>query len=358
MSLLIRKPGSNDWHEPKVTAYTDERALQALLRASPSLLPRGHDGMAVAAEFQVPGTGPADLIAVDPTGNIVVVECKLHANPEIRRHVVGQVFAYAAGLWELSYEEFDREFTARTGKPVAEQLASVAGQEWDEETFRASLSASLRDGRFRLVIAVDEITPELKRIILFLNERTASQLEVVALELGYVADEGVEILLPAVYGEESAQSKTHGAGWDRTEEALFAELRRRCTPEGVSAFRRLFDFAQTRGHSFYWGEGGYPSVTAWFEIEGQPVATWSCYVYPRGPSLEITFQWLAARVSVGKLARFADRLRGIPGVADRFQGLEEAQFRRRPSLPLDEFLTEPSAIDTIEGGLTELIETP
>ena len=57
-----------------------------------------------------------DLVAVGAAGQITVVECKLAANPEIRSSVIGQVFAYAAGLWSLSYDEFDRLFTDRAGE--------------------------------------------------------------------------------------------------------------------------------------------------------------------------------------------------------------------------------------------------
>lgn len=87
---------------PTITAYTDEAALQMMLRDAPELLPGGDDRrpVVVVAEFGV-SVGAVDLVGVAPTGAITVVECKLRANPEIRRSIVGQLFAYASALWGM-----------------------------------------------------------------------------------------------------------------------------------------------------------------------------------------------------------------------------------------------------------------
>src|SRR2546421_792790 len=116
--LLIRKEGEAVWRAPKVSAYPDEKALQLLIAQSPGLLPCSTEGgMAVVTELSLPPVGYVDVVGVGPQGNITLVECKLKANPEIRRQVVGQVFAYAAGLWKLSYEAFDQAFSARFDAP-------------------------------------------------------------------------------------------------------------------------------------------------------------------------------------------------------------------------------------------------
>src|SRR5205814_2018420 len=101
--------------------------------------------------------------------------------------------------------------------------AAFGVENWDEERFRETLAANLRDGRFRLVIAVDEITDEIKRIVLFLNEHTSTDLQVQALELGFIADEGVEILVPAVYGTENRKPATTASSSMRkwTEDTVF-----------------------------------------------------------------------------------------------------------------------------------------
>lgn len=101
--LLIRRNGE-EWKKPDVTVYDNEAALQELLAGSPDLLPGIKEGTAVAAtEFPAPGTGSADLVCVDIDGEITIVECKLKANPEMRRHVIGQVFTYAAAIASMDY---------------------------------------------------------------------------------------------------------------------------------------------------------------------------------------------------------------------------------------------------------------
>lgn len=52
-------------------------------------------------------SGYADLVLVDQTGQICLVEVKNEGNPDTRR-VVAQLLDYAAALWQLSIEDFAR----------------------------------------------------------------------------------------------------------------------------------------------------------------------------------------------------------------------------------------------------------
>jgi hypothetical protein len=198
--LANRPSGDRHVREPEQRL----QAVELLLEQTPDLLPGQDTGLVtVVRQLYVPLTGPVDLFAVSIDGDLTVVECKLKANSEIRRWVVGQVLAYAAGLWRLPFEELDAAFIARAGEPVSAKigaLAREAGGDFDEEPFRRTVSATLAAGRFRLVIAVDAITDELKRIVEYLDDHTVADVEVLALELGYAADGDVELLIPAVYG--------------------------------------------------------------------------------------------------------------------------------------------------------------
>lgn len=75
-------------------------------------------------------------------------------------------------------------------------MAGTDEQSWDEETFRTRVGENLELGRFRMVIAVGQITDELKRSVEYINTHTTRGLQLLALELRYVADDGVEILIP------------------------------------------------------------------------------------------------------------------------------------------------------------------
>src|SRR5207249_4092094 len=125
---------------------------------------------------------------------LTLIECKLAANPEIRRAVVGQIFAYASGLWRMHGDDLDAAWRARstTGAGLRQAAEALAGHRAIEEPFDGTvfmqrISENLALGRMRLVVAVDTITSELRRIIEFLNDRTQPELQVIALELDYVA---------------------------------------------------------------------------------------------------------------------------------------------------------------------------
>jgi hypothetical protein len=55
------------------------------------------------------------------------------------------------------------------------------------------------------------------------------------------------------------------------------------------------------------------------------------------------------------MAAFAAALRSIPGVDARLAGLEQAGYKRRPSLFVDGIVAKPGAVETIERALAELV---
>jgi hypothetical protein len=174
-----------------------ERELRNRIWESPSLLP-GFDAPAAAAkEVPVRRAGSADVVVVDAEGKIAIVECKRAANPECRRWVIGQVLEYAAGLWKLEYEDFERLLAAR-GTALTKPFKDVPG--WDGENFRSAVSRNLGAGAFQLIIAVDEMTESLKkklnRAVVFLNCHTQPDVGVLAVALPRGAPPG------EVYGED------------------------------------------------------------------------------------------------------------------------------------------------------------
>jgi hypothetical protein len=355
--ILIRHADETRWRTPSTTSYADERALQELIARSPSLLPGTTDApIAVVREFPIPSTGYIDVLGVDASGTITLVECKLRANPEIRRQVVGQVLAYAAGLWGLSYEIFDATFTAINGQPLADQLRSLSVGEWNEEQFRATVATNLSQGRFRLIIVVDQLTDELKQIVLYLNQHTGDTMHVLALELGYIADNNIEILVPKSYGEESTQPKTNNSRQRWTEEAMFTKLAACCEAEGMTAIYALYTWFKERGAQLYWSNGSLAWVSAQLPIGGKQISLVSIGEWPENRGVvSINFEYLRGLIPHEALQRLADRLRGIPGMNEIYANLESKEFRQRPNLPINQILIQPGAHEIIENALDELL---
>lgn len=91
------------------------------------------------------GSGYADLIAVESTGRLVIIEVKLADNAESRRAVVAQVLSYAGYLQGLDPEQrrsqpAEHRRLAERGMPAAEARHQVAPADRSPGA-RAGLSA-------------------------------------------------------------------------------------------------------------------------------------------------------------------------------------------------------------------------
>jgi hypothetical protein len=199
--VLLQKKGSS-WDPVPLTSWADEAHLQQVLAASPELVP-GCAGNAGARELSITGTGSLDLLLVDEVGTLTLVECKLRKNPQIRREVIGQILAYASGLQRMSYAQLGAAFSKAAKVPLIDAVQEAGGGDLDVVQFEERVTDALAEGRFRLVVAVDEITEELKGIVEFLNTHSDDRVAVLALELGLFKQGDIELLVPSHYGAES-----------------------------------------------------------------------------------------------------------------------------------------------------------
>ena len=205
MKILLRNSPEACWQklEPFEFGGPDgEKKLESLLEKSPDLLTTegGKPILFFKAQATL-GNNAVDLLGVDADGMIVIVECKLGANREARRMVVGQILEYAGQLRGTSYRDFEKMLTGSSDLSLMEMARQhVSEDAWSEETFRTGVERGLELGDFRLVIAINGMNDELKRIIEYLKVRGGVRLE--ALELQQFTDvtSGVEALVPEIYG--------------------------------------------------------------------------------------------------------------------------------------------------------------
>jgi hypothetical protein len=337
VSVLIRRTGGA-WEPPSVRSYKNEAELQALVVESPGLV--GASASVVALpEFALPDAGYLDVLLIDLDGSITLVEAKLNRNPEIRRAVVGQLLGYAGALWGMSYDDLDAVVRARTSSSLVERAVAAAGEEeLDHEDFRARVVGNLAEGAFRLVFAVDEITEDLKRAVEYLNSHTTVLLEVVVLEFGYARVEGIEILLPNSFGEESARRKHSSSRpttrW--TETTFFEALEERASPEERRLFQRLYDWAAPRVSCFYWGEGSKPSCTFVFEAPEGAIQPCRVVVTSAGVMVKVSFDWSLKRPRTA-LEEMLDLLSELPSFAAAAEEVRAAGFKKRPGFPVAEY---------------------
>lgn len=353
--MLIRRQGEDTWGSPETTSFQDEASLQKLIAKSPDLLPGCDGSESVAMEFRIPTAGPADLVCVSSTGVLTLVECKLQSNPEIRRRIVGQVLAYAAGLWKLSYEDFDAAFEARHGCSLAESFDGRA--DLDEETLRSTVAANLESGSFSLVLAVDAITDELKRIVSYLNTHTTPDVRVLAVEVDYTAGLDVEILVPRTYGEETATSIERR--W--TEAELITAVEASSTPEVVNAVQRLVDFGLENDARFFYHKAStaLPAVEIWIGLKNQLNVSYGLYAGDIGSTMvAVNFDWMRPYADEPTLRRLLDQLRELPSpAAEILRDVDTKDFRQRPKLPVDEVLVTEQAQERFERAFLDAIRS-
>jgi len=350
MKILMRSQGSKDWKVVDSARYRAETELQDLLSDSPSLIPvdeirEGASPFVVAVrEFGLPGSGNTDLLLFNADGEIAIVECKLAANPESRRKVIGQILEYGGYLWRMSYEEVDQRIHKLRGKNLADLVAeSVADPEWDEEKFRNGVKDSLTNGTFILIIAVDEINEELSRTIRFLNGCGNPAFSFHALEMRRFEAPGIGILVPHLHGQVSPPPPV----W--TEEKFFRAIQEAgLSSEVVQVIKDLYQWSRTSADRVWFGTGKETgSFTFHYLKDGRTVSVFS--VYTKG-NLTLNYGWLAAQVSKDVLEEFHRSIRSIPSFSR-----VPADFSKWPSIKIAEaFVNQPAALQSFKEAVIAL----
>jgi hypothetical protein len=339
--ILVREAGGG-WVEPSGRGYALEVELQSILSEHPELIPGVGRGALTCREFQS-GAGPADIVVVEEDGSLTLVQCKLDANPQVRREIVGQMFDYASRLWKMDVTVFDARWRARTG-------SSFHGDGTEGETLRGTVARNLEEGRFRIVLAVDAINTPLKRMVEYLNATTGEGTSVIAAEYSRVTHGPLEILMPRIYGQELAEAKAASSDRDRLvwELPVFRDWIQEHEPAGMSHFEALIVEAESQDLAFVGSMAATPS--GGFRVHadgGRRVGTLALFYFSRqGLSLEISLSRRAVMpVNAGRnaklLEQFAVALGDIPGFERVAANLQSSGFTSRgPNVPMGELKTD------------------
>ncbi|MQA00879.1 MAG: hypothetical protein GEU80_16420 [Dehalococcoidia bacterium] len=190
------------WELLSPAGFTDEAALHTLVAGAPQVLPlAGNPQLAVIGREVELGSGYADLLAVESTGRLAVIEVKLARNAEARRAVVAQALAYAAYLHGLDLEALESSVLRRHLNGLGFASLLEAARSVDQEglvdpgNFAEAVNEHLAAGSFRVVFVLDDAPPELIRLIGYLEvvaERVTIDLITVA---SYDVD-GTRVILP------------------------------------------------------------------------------------------------------------------------------------------------------------------
>ncbi len=279
-----------------------------------------------------------DHLFADQEGVPTLVEVKRGDDPRGRREVVGQMLDYAASLVaflpiEKLRSRFERRF--EDGDQAVAAVAELqAGSEATDpyEEFWMMVRRNLQARRLRLVFVADSVSPELRRIVEFLNEQT-DPVEVLAVEIKQYVGGDLKTLVPRLLGQTASAQAKKGQSetsrkWD--EAAFFEELKRR-TPSGVAPARQILEWATKFMPEIYWGKGArsgsfFPGLT----VDGTWQSVVAVWTYG---AVEVQFQHMARRTPFEDEAlrrQLLDKLNSIEGV-----DIPSEKLDKRPSFQLE-----------------------
>lgn len=330
MTFLIRDIGGN-WREPAEIGYSSESSLQSIIAEHPSLLPEVSTNAVSCREFYS-AAGPIDVITVDTNGAITVVECKLATNPQSRREIVGQVMDYASRLWQLDVDEFDRLWSKASGKSL------FVGFLDEEDRVHNALMENLATGRFNLILAVDRINEDLKRITEYLNSITLPSVGVMLAEFTHATEGELEILSPRFFGADIVDAKMNKdtARKSRWTPELYLEWCNKFDPENETKAAAFIAALNEAG--FYVGRGSAstPSLNCGITSSNSS-RRWPIAMYTsegRGAIFEVRFSDFKNQPEIA--SKMIQNLSEIPKIAIPLDEVKESGYSRRPNILLGE----------------------
>ena len=160
--------------------------------------------------------------------------------------------ANAVVYWPV--EEIRVQFEARCeaagDNPEGRTKANLLGDEYDAADFWQKVKTNLQAGRIRMVFVADEIPPELRRVVEFLNSQM-DMAEVLAIEIKQYVGKGMKTLVPRVMGqtEQSRQKKALGSSRREaiSEQEYLCEFDAARSPEEQRVARRVIEWARRAG---------------------------------------------------------------------------------------------------------------
>lgn len=349
------------------TEFTGEGKLQDYLEEYPTLIPladivEGTSDLICIGREVGAGSGSIDLLCIDKDGLLTVVETKLRRNREARREVIGQIIEYASYVSQWTADDVYRianeYFTKSTrvhqsykGKTLEAIMKETVGDEFVDEDFRVRIGRNLREGRIRLIIAVDELIEPLRATVTFLNSH--SNFDVLLLQVSdFQETEGKKVLVPLLFG----YTTKPGGGRDREikhwdEVSFLADTEDRCEPKTAETVTKLYDFTKDHADEISWGKGiSYGSFTFRKSRHGVLV---SIFTVNSNGSGYIGFGPMVSTGVKGEILRtLRAKLNEIPGINIPVEAVELGKF---PSFTI-ETLTKVDNLRNFQDGVLALCQ--
>lgn len=219
--------------------------------------------MPVPDDVDDEGRWSLDHLFLDQDGVPTLVECKRATDSRIRREVVAQMLDYAANgveYWGVDgLRQSATETCDRLGKRIDDEIRKLVQRDepnTSDEYWKA-VAENLQHGRIRLLFVADETPKELRRLVQFLNEKMAPDVQVLAIEVKqYLASAGggVKALVSRVVGQVESL-KNRGSVKSPTQDPQ--GFMSTCTSEAREFYEPLLRKATEVGHQPEWHVTGF-----------------------------------------------------------------------------------------------------
>lgn len=328
--------GEGELVEMKEQSYDSEDLLQELLAKYPNILAGNQmDDSAprrwllISREASLPsddsgvGRWSIDHLFLDQDAIPTIVEVKRSSDTRIRREVVGQMLEYAANAvvyWptESVRAQFESACQVRGMEPQKTLGDFLEGGIEAADEFWQKAKTNLQASRVRLVFVADEIPPELRRVVEFLNGQM-DPAEVLGVEVKQYVSQGLKALVPRVIGQtaEAQQKKSPGPRpsrqWD--EASFFLEMERLGKTAEAEIVRRILQWARKAMPRIWWGRGAITgSVVPMFDHKGIGYQVFTLWT---NGTAQIQFQTLQNKPPFDDLSRRLEllhRFNEVPGI--------------------------------------------
>jgi hypothetical protein len=321
----------------------DEQFLQKYVVECPEVLPLDELSedlrLVVLAKEVSTGSGSIDAVAIDQSGDLYLIETKLFRNTDKRR-VVAQVLDYAAAIWSSQGSErsFRRELERAAAKTFGVQRIELAlglSSIEEAENLLRLADEAIQNGRFHLVVLMDQLDDRLKDLISFINEN--SNFDVLGVEMEFYRFDVHDVIIPRLHGAVARKIvPSPPPVWDA--ERFFREARRRLDEPHATALRHLFAFFCEHADEVRFGKG---ASTGSFLPTYRAASNKSVLTASTSGRIEVNFGWCRGEDGRPALSmvRLAEELRRAGLV------LSEESLDRFPAFRADEWVPRVSQIE-------------
>ncbi len=281
--------------------FEKEIELQEVVKDHPELIPLDELGedikpmLIIGREFSVGDAGLVDLLGIDVTGLLTVIEFKLEKNTTIRE-AVAQTLEYAANLWGMSYLELENKCLAffRSDRCSITDLKAVKSLEqalawhhkktsqdgdvpFNGEDFKNRVIEYLNKGEFRLILFCDEVDSRTKKAVEYIH--TLARFDFYCASAEFFDDSGIQYIRPIMVTKERddrSSGKRH-AGKTSYDEFIMAVSEH--DRDYVPSYQKFVEVFESISGRISWGTKGFaayfPTPSGQLKLfEGYPDDVW------------------------------------------------------------------------------------